>query len=512
MNFHIPLSTFSEWFWPQAAAHLWQTTLFTALAWAAAQSLRHAGATTRHAVWLIASWRLALPAGLLAWAGVQAGGLLPSPAWQAVAGIAPLAGRLSPSANAAPPQAHIAHHEIYCVMTLVWLAGIVTCLLRWRRQLRTGGSVHREPNQFEQEAFQAAEEGTGLHERVRLVISAGPTEPVLRGILRPRIILPEGLSGVLSPQELVAVLSHELIHASRHDNLTAALHRAIACVWWFHPAAWWIERRMAEERECACDETVVRRGAAREDYTSALLMTCRFSAGCETAGVSGVTGGTNMKERIERIIHAPARPAARRALALVAAVIVAAVWPAIGGFLVNAGQPDAGKLLPGIEWVRIENSMGQPLYDSSKAGPAAAPDAFLARSWPAPSGLTVPYRKWLDEDVTYLITDAERAGFLRLPSDSHREQFIEQFWKRRDPSPGTAANEFKEEHYRRIRYANERFPDDGPGWRSTRGRVYIKLGPPDEIESHPRDRYEAWKYASWDNLPQSLFVRFALPE
>lgn len=396
-------------------------------------------------------------------------------------------------------------------MTVVWLAGILTCLLRWHRQLRTGGRVHREPNQFERQAFQTAEEGTGLHQRVRLVISAGPTEPVLRGILRPRIILPEGLSGVLSPQELVTVLSHELVHAMRRDNLTAALHRAVACVLWFHPAAWWIERRMAEERGHACDEAVVRRGAVREDYASALLMTCRFCAGCATAGVSGVTGGTNMKERIERIIHAPARPAARRALALVAAVIVAAVWPAVGAFLVQAGESGVKKLLPGIEWVRIM-SAGKVVYDSSQAGPAAAPDAFLARSRTAPSGLTAPYRKWLEEDVTYLITDAERAEFLRLPSDSDRERFIERFWKGRDPSPGTAANEFKEEHYRRIHYANERFRDDGPGWRSTRGRVYVKLGPPDEIESHPRDRYEAWKYARWGNLPQSLFVKFVLPE
>ncbi len=511
MNFHIPLSAFSEWFWPQAAAHLWQTTLFTALAWAAAQSLRHAGATTRYALWLIASWRLALPAGLLGWAGAQAGGLLPSPAWQAVAGIAPLAGRLTPSANAAPPQAHIAHHEIYCAMTLVWLAGILTCLLRWRRQLRTGGNVFRQPSQSEREAFQTAEERTGLHHRVQLVISAGLTEPVLRGILRPRIILPEGLSGVLSPQELVAVLSHELVHALRRDNLTAALHRAIACVLWFHPAAWWIERRLAEERERACDETVVRRGAAREDYASALLMTCRFCAGCATAGVSGVTGGTNMKERIERIVYAPARPAARRALALVAAVIVGAVWPAIGAFLVHAGESGVKKLLPGIERVRIV-SAGKVVYDSSQSGPAAAPEAFLVRSWPAQSGLTALYQKWLDEDVIYLITDGERAEFLSLHSDSDREQFIERFWKRRDPSPGTAANEFKEEHYRRIRYANERFRDDGPGWRSTRGRVYIKLGPPDEIESHPRDRYEAWMYARWGNLPQSLFVKFTVPE
>jgi len=99
--------------------------------------------------------------------------------------------------------------------------------------------------------------------------------------------------------------------------------------------------------------------------------------------------------------------------------------------------------------------------------------------------LETPYRKWLNEDVTYIITDEERAAFKRLSTDEEREQFIEQFWLRRDPSPDTAENEFKEEHYRRIAYANERFASGIPGWKTDRGRIYITYGPPDENESHP---------------------------
>src|SRR6516162_7182423 len=99
--------------------------------------------------------------------------------------------------------------------------------------------------------------------------------------------------------------------------------------------------------------------------------------------------------------------------------------------------------------------------------------------------LETPYRKWLQEDVAYIITDEERTAFKRLQTDEEREQFIEQFWLRRDPTPDTVENEFKEEHYRRIAYANEHFAAGKAGWRTDRGRIYIVFGPPDEIDSHP---------------------------
>ncbi|MEJ5366783.1 MAG: GWxTD domain-containing protein [Bryobacteraceae bacterium] len=99
--------------------------------------------------------------------------------------------------------------------------------------------------------------------------------------------------------------------------------------------------------------------------------------------------------------------------------------------------------------------------------------------------LETPYRKWLEEDVVYIITDEERRAFKNLQTDEEREQFIEQFWLRRDPTPDTMENEYKEEHYRRIAYANERFASGIPGWKTDRGRIYITFGPPDEIESHP---------------------------
>jgi len=91
------------------------------------------------------------------------------------------------------------------------------------------------------------------------------------------------------------------------------------------------------------------------------------------------------------------------------------------------------------------------------------------------------HRKWLDEEVPYIIADQERSEFLSLRSDAERDAFIEEFWRLRDPDPTTEENEYRSEHYERIRYANDRFYDGIPGWKSERGRIYIRHGPPDDI-------------------------------
>lgn len=95
------------------------------------------------------------------------------------------------------------------------------------------------------------------------------------------------------------------------------------------------------------------------------------------------------------------------------------------------------------------------------------------------------YKKWLNQDVAYIISDEEKNVFSKLTTDEERDAFIEQFWFRRDPDPRTSANEFKEEHYRRIAYANEKFGSGIPGWKTDRGQTYITFGPPDIIEDHP---------------------------
>jgi GWxTD domain-containing protein len=138
------------------------------------------------------------------------------------------------------------------------------------------------------------------------------------------------------------------------------------------------------------------------------------------------------------------------------------------------------------------------------------------------------YKKWLNEDVVYIITPEERSAFVHLQTNEEREQFIEQFWQRRNPDPDSAENTFKEEHYRRIAYANEHYASGIPGWKSDRGRIYIMWGPPDEIDSHPSggsyDRpasegggntstypFEDWRYRYLEGIGEDVNIEFVDP-
>ena len=139
--------------------------------------------------------------------------------------------------------------------------------------------------------------------------------------------------------------------------------------------------------------------------------------------------------------------------------------------------------------------------------------------------LSKVYKKWLQEDVIYIISDEERDAFKRLSNDEERDNFIEQFWLRRDPTPDTVENEFKEEHYERIAYANEHFAAGVPGWKTDRGKMYIMYGKPDEIEAHPSggayDRpqdegggqtstfpFEQWRYRYLEDIGQEVIIEF----
>ena len=138
------------------------------------------------------------------------------------------------------------------------------------------------------------------------------------------------------------------------------------------------------------------------------------------------------------------------------------------------------------------------------------------------------YKKWLQDEVPYIITGEERASFKKLTTDDEREQFVEQFWERRSPNPGSPENEFKEEYYRRIAYANERYASGIPGWKTDRGRIYIMYGPPDENDSHPSGGsyarpmeegggetstypFEQWRYRYIDGIGNNIILEFVDP-
>jgi GWxTD domain-containing protein len=182
-------------------------------------------------------------------------------------------------------------------------------------------------------------------------------------------------------------------------------------------------------------------------------------------------------------------------------------------------------------------SSGKTDSSASSAAPAQSP----AETDPLKRGLTEKqkkeqskklhqelsktYKRWLQEDVRWIITPQEEQAFKQLSNDEERDQFIEQFWARRNPNPDSPENEYKEEHYRRIAYANEHFAAGIPGWKSDRGRIYIMYGPPDQIESHPSggtyDRpmeegggttstypFEDWRYRYLEGIGQEVIIEF----
>jgi GWxTD domain-containing protein len=138
------------------------------------------------------------------------------------------------------------------------------------------------------------------------------------------------------------------------------------------------------------------------------------------------------------------------------------------------------------------------------------------------------YKKWLNEDVIYIISPEERSAFLHLQTNEEREQFIEQFWQRRNPDPESAENTFKEEHYRRIAYTNEHYASGIPGWKTDRGRIYIMWGPPDEVQSNPSGGsyqrpasegggetstfpFEDWRYRYLEGIGENVELEFVDP-
>ena len=179
--------------------------------------------------------------------------------------------------------------------------------------------------------------------------------------------------------------------------------------------------------------------------------------------------------------------------------------------------PDAGSKAakPKTSEGNTSDPLKRPLPEKQKKANARALKIELSKT----------YRKWLDEDVRWIITDEEKSAFMQLSNDEERDQFIEAFWQRRDPTPDTEENEFKEEHYRRIAYANEHYPAGIPGWKTDRGRTYIVFGPPDEIDAHPSGGsyerpmeegggetstfpFETWRYRYIEGIGQEVMIEF----
>jgi GWxTD domain-containing protein len=147
------------------------------------------------------------------------------------------------------------------------------------------------------------------------------------------------------------------------------------------------------------------------------------------------------------------------------------------------------------------------------AWPSELPRSSAAAPGRVSDAESSSYDRWLNQEAVYIIGDEERAAFQKLTSDEERERFIQQFWERRNPNPGSPQNTFKEEHHRRIAFANQHFATSRPGWETDRGRIYIMYGPPDEIDSHAKGTpssyaREVWTYRHVKGIGDNVSVTF----
>jgi len=358
-----------------------------------------------------------------------------------------------------------------------WMAGVVLFYLRhiigWAMTLRLRRSGVCAAPDFWQERLSILSGRLRLSRPVALLESCLATVPVVMGHLRPVILMPVGLLTGLPAAQIESILWHELAHIRRYDYLVNMLQTSVESLLFYHPVVWWISEVIRTEREHCCDDLAVALSGDAREYAVALaaLEQCRWGAS-ETA--LAATGG-NLVNRILRL-------------------------------LVPAQGPSSG-LTPFV-------SAGILMIAA-----AAGLTAWQAEPSPKPPSEVSPYTRWLQEDVAYIILPDERDAFLRLQTDSERAEFVKQFWLHRDPTPGTPENEFKDEHYRRIAYANLHFPTatGKAGWKTDRGRIYIRFGPPDEIDDHSTGDTRApipyidWTYRWIEDVGTNVKMEFADP-
>jgi GWxTD domain-containing protein len=188
-----------------------------------------------------------------------------------------------------------------------------------------------------------------------------------------------------------------------------------------------------------------------------------------------------------------------------------------------------GVLFAAITYARVPQQEQQDQQDKqAKADAKKAKKEREKKDKDLYNELDSAYKKWLNEDVPYIISSEERSSFLHLQTNEEREQFIEAFWQRRNPDPDSPENSFKEEHYRRIAYANEHYASGIPGWKTDRGRIYIMWGPADEVDSHPSGGtyerppeegggetttypFEDWRYRYLEGIGENVMIEFVDP-
>jgi bla regulator protein BlaR1 len=330
--------------------HLWQSTVCVLLVWLAGVALRNNGARVRCWLWAGASLKFLVPFSVLVSLGERfQWGAAPAAVQPAVSFV--MKEVLAPAREVIvmPASAPQSSSLWPWLLATAWCAGAAVVLVSWWRQwLPIRSAVRRA-------TFVCLDAGCHAAD-LPVMSSPAMPEPGVVGIFRPRLVLPEGLVEHLTPPQLQALIAHERCHVRSHDNLVAAVHMVVEALFWFHPAVWWIERRLVEERERACDEAVLRAGSRPQDYAEGILAVCRQSAGERLACAAGVSG-SNLRARVEAIMRNetghPMTPRRRFVLAL--AIAAAVGGPVAGGALTIQSQVVVPPVIP-FEGVSVQPS------------------------------------------------------------------------------------------------------------------------------------------------------------
>lgn len=410
MTFYERAVEWSSWAWPLLVNHLWQATLFSLLVLIVALPLKRAPARVRHSLMLIALIKFAIPAAAVAsfinWTGIDVASFFAAEngRWSSGLDISPL---LSPVASqpvilqmveqatpaAAAEPASIAYtmviresNYLYIALTACWTIGCALLLCSWlRRRSQLAAAIRAGrilTSGRERKALEHVCLWLGLRRRVRLVVSSKITEPGVWRVLRPIVVLPEGVPGLLSDGELEAVMLHEMVHVKRWDNLTGILQRVVCCVLWFHPLVWLLDKRLTTEREQSCDDAVISLSGASEIYATSIRKVCRYSIGWEMSGMSSATG-SNLKQRIKRIVAVNVK----RSPSLAHWMIVGAMCAAVVVFSAAAG------LIRGDANVAVSQTSDEtaaaaidPRFELPTSAEAREEQAFIAQeNAPQPS-------------------------------------------------------------------------------------------------------------------------------
>jgi GWxTD domain-containing protein len=359
-----------------------------------------------------------------------------------------------------------------------WITG-VCCFYFYRlgswlaaQRLRRTGTCAAP--QLWQEIVRKLAQRIGVSRPVALLESCLADVPIVVGYLRPVILVPLGMLMDLPCEQAEAILLHELSHILRADYVANLLQTVVEGLLFYHPATWWISGVVRAEREHCCDDAVVALQGNAEEYAAALL-TLEQRRWRAPESALAATGGKLLR-RVRRLLNKPNGPG-ERAPILAAALLVV---------LVGSGL-----------------IMHQP---AAAASPQASSPQPAAQLWPEISRLNFVNQadddEWLIQ-VKYIIQQDEREVYSQLKTADERQQFIQQFWDRRDPTPGTPVNEYRNEYERRLAYASEHFKDGGiPGFDTPRGQFYLTWGPPDEVDTHADggNWHSTWTYRYLEGL------------